>query len=1090
MDVNRNCRIGVLTLALIAAVAIPVAPADAAEPAHVPGQVLVKFKPGVDKALKQEIFAGVGARALRATRLRQVSVLELQDDRVEGVVAQFANHPLLEYAEPNYYLENAEVPDDPDFGTQWHLRNTGQEVGPWGRGTPGVDISATHAWNVTTGSDEVIIAVMDTEVDFNHPDLAGNIFVNTAEIAGNGIDDDGNGYVDDIRGWDFVQDDNTPDGSYGHGTAVASMIACTTDNGIGAASAGYRARILPVKVTDSLGFSTAVEYAVLMGAQIINMSKGIGPTYAQIAYDATARADSAGVLMVCAAGNVHSDLDAGAIYFPASYPFDLIIGVASTGYDDEISGFSNYGPATVDLAAPGEFIYSALLGDDYGFYGGTGNGTSFAAPLVSGVLGLMYAKHGIPAPDQRRQVALEMKQRLLDSVDVLPQLAIYVGASGRLNAFLAVADEDLVAPAPITDAKIATVASSWVDLRWTAVGDDGLVGRASAYDLRVHDQPISEANWDQATRVAIPDRPLPAGAAEAIRIPGLTPDTAYYWAVKVLDEWGSYHLDKGLDPERNTSGLGNTGYVHTLPPPEIVLTPSAIETVVVKGRTNPFTFTIGNPRVAVLDYLIESEPGFAAVTVSRPAGSIDPFQAGTITVFADADALPCGVTRTYLRINSNDPEHPTVNLPLTLDVAGDGDIEVVATMLDFGDVVRGTPRSLFLDIANAGCSNLGIIDTVCDREDFRVATRVQNIAGEETHQVEVVFRPGSYGTVNGKLTINSFDADEPAVTVRLRGVGVTPPDIELDTAPLVSPELYTGATHTFALTVANLGGFPLSLAVDGGGAGWLAVPAIEPIVPGGSAIVPVTVSAAGLCVGQHGTLTFTGNDPDEPVVAVAVSMPVIAATDITAFPVALSWPSCVLPPEEPMSLVISNTGCDVLTVTSVTSSNPTVFIENDKSFVLAPGATREIRVGLALQPAGDYEGNIVFACNDPDEPVFNVPCLARFVAPDAPPGGADPETDVSPPRAFALHNVPNPFNPSTELRFGLEQAGRIELRIYDLRGRLIRVLDGSVRSAGPVAMVWNGQDGRGREVASGFYLCRVLRDGAQIGESGRLCLIR
>ena len=282
---------------------------------------------------------------------------------VQRAIERLKDDPDVEYAEPNYYRFLTDtIPSDAYFSQLWGLYNTGQLVNGT-PGTAGADIKAVKAWDLTTGSTTVIVALIDTGVDYNHPDLASNIWTNPGEIPGNGIDDDSNGYIDDVRGWDFMDNDNDPMDSEGHGSHVAGIISAQGNNGIGITGVCWQVKIMPLRAANSLGYFTtativsAINYAVRNGAKIINASFG-GPSYSLSEYNAINAARLAGVLFVAAAGNDTSNNDTSPTY-PANYALANVISVASTNQNDGLSWFSNHGSSTVHVGAPGENIYSA-----------------------------------------------------------------------------------------------------------------------------------------------------------------------------------------------------------------------------------------------------------------------------------------------------------------------------------------------------------------------------------------------------------------------------------------------------------------------------------------------------------------------------------------------------------------------------------------------------------------------------------------------------------------------------------------------------------------------------------------------------------
>ena len=255
----------------------------------------------------------------------------------------------------------------------------------------------------------MVVAVIDSGMQLNHGDLAGNLWTNPGEIAGNGIDDDDDGYVDDVHGWDFVGDDNLPNDDFGHGTHVAGTLAAVGNNGIGVVGVAYSSRIMPLRVLDGSGQGyvsdavRAIDFATRHGVRVSNNSWGYTGAASQVLYDAIQAAGAAGQLVVTAAGNSSADIDAIPEY-PAAYDLPNIISVAATTQDDHLAVFSNYGAAGVDVAAPGEHILSTLPGG-YGF----ADGTSMASPHVAGVAALLLAAHPTwtvapgPRPDPRHR---------------------------------------------------------------------------------------------------------------------------------------------------------------------------------------------------------------------------------------------------------------------------------------------------------------------------------------------------------------------------------------------------------------------------------------------------------------------------------------------------------------------------------------------------------------------------------------------------------------------------------------------------------------------------------------------------------------
>ncbi|WP_293076587.1 S8 family serine peptidase, partial [Okeania sp. SIO3B5] len=396
------------------------------EVAFASGQVIIKPSEDADVSSFNSLKASLGATTINTTKTEALGGIELWDiqGNVEDFISRNIYNSLLEYIEPNYIINlNATVPNDPSFGQLWGLNNTGQTGG-----TSDADIDAPEAWDIQTGSNNVVVGVIDTGIDYNHPDLADNMWTNPGEIAGNGIDDDGNGYVDDVYGYDFAYGDSDPLDVQSHGTHVAGTIAANGDNGQGVVGVNWEADLMALKfLNDSGSGSTfnailAVEYATMMGADLTNNSWG-GGGFSQGLYDAIAAAGAADSLFIAAAGNSNNNNDVSASY-PASYDLDNIISVASTDRNDNKSGFSSYGATSVDLGAPGSSIYSTVPGGGYG----SKSGTSMATPHVAGVAALVLAEN----PDLSYQ---EVKETILDTTDPISALDGITVTGGRLNAF-------------------------------------------------------------------------------------------------------------------------------------------------------------------------------------------------------------------------------------------------------------------------------------------------------------------------------------------------------------------------------------------------------------------------------------------------------------------------------------------------------------------------------------------------------------------------------------------------------------------------------------------------------------------------------
>ncbi len=408
---------------------------DRSGQAFAPGEVIVVLEQPASPADLRELNRENDARVEETLPGSDVNVVDLPRDLpVAEAVRAYENSPDVAYAEPNFKVQPSAVPNDPNYRDLWGLNNASQTGG-----TPDADTDAPEAWNTTTGSFDTVVGVIDEGIDVNHPDLRDNIWTNSGEVAGNKIDDDGNGYVDDVNGYDFANNDATvydPDPISGkgdeHGTHVAGTIAAVGNNGIGVAGVNWEAQVASLKFLGADGGYTsdaieAINYAVAEGMDISNNSWG-GGGRSQALEDAIRRADNAGHIFIAAAGNggadgVGDDNDATP-HYPAGYNLPNVVAVAATDDTDRLASFSNFGATSVDLAAPGVGIMSTLPGGRYGRY----SGTSMASPHVAGVAALIESQQPGPAGDA------EIKSQLLRYVDEKASLQGEVATNGRLNA--------------------------------------------------------------------------------------------------------------------------------------------------------------------------------------------------------------------------------------------------------------------------------------------------------------------------------------------------------------------------------------------------------------------------------------------------------------------------------------------------------------------------------------------------------------------------------------------------------------------------------------------------------------------------------
>jgi len=427
-------------------------------PEYVEGELIIKLRPmmtaaGADMAAAVDSFRSLNVRmgsvvaeALPIGEAKEAYLVKIPAGLgVQDAAMLYAANEFVEYAEPNYlwYADAAVRPNDAYFPYTWGMENTGQDLHPagpsvfWERGIAGSDVNAPEAWGVRTDASSVRVVVIDSGIDVSHVDLKNNIWVNEAEKNGlPGVDDDDNGFIDDVYGWDFYNDDNTVyDDAIAdrHGTHCAGTIGAEGNNDIGVAGVAWKAEIMSCKFIHgrsgpTSGAIKAINYAKMMGAKIASCSWGGGG--ASLALE-EAMAES-GMLFVCAAGNaaVNNDI---APHYPSSYELPNIIAVAASDWNDNLVNFSCYGAESVDLAAPGHWVISCVPGNKLTWMGGT----SMATPHVSGAAALVAAEYpDIPlytGAEGSREGDLTVKDILLLSVDRGPSFDGKMTTGGRLN---------------------------------------------------------------------------------------------------------------------------------------------------------------------------------------------------------------------------------------------------------------------------------------------------------------------------------------------------------------------------------------------------------------------------------------------------------------------------------------------------------------------------------------------------------------------------------------------------------------------------------------------------------------------------------
>ena len=706
---------------------------------------------------------------------------------------------------------SAALPDgsnDPMLASQWHYNNTGQTGG-----SSGADIRLLDAWKNETGRPDVIIAVNDGGIQTDHPDLAANMWINKDEVAGNNVDDDNNGYVDDVHGYSFVNGTGVIT-AHEHGTHVAGTLAAVNNNGAGVAGVaggsgtGDGARLMSCALFSDEnapdGFAQAYVYSADNGAVISQNSWGytVPGAFEQVVLDAIdyfiaeAGKDEFGQqtgpmnggIVIFSAGN----FDDEGNYYPAFY--EPVLAVAATNHKDVRAYYSNYGP-WVDISAPGgetinsetEGVVSTLPGGQYGAF----MGTSMACPHVSGVAALIiskYGKQGFEPP--------ALRARLVQSVDNIDNLnPSYSGklGSGRLNAALALHTGDGVAPEPVKDLSVLTTDVGEITLTWTSPKDAG--GFVTEYDLRYSTSPITAQNFGNATQVEDLPWPAAAGTKETFTVKNLPGGTVFYFAIRSSDFDG------------NMSALSNVVSQRSALTPALVITPSEITENLRTAETSTRTFSIQNKGEGPLKFSIEPVAENLFVALNPLEGEVNPSKEQIITVTFDASGKLSGTYYQEVSLRSNDPQNGTAILKFTLKVTNNGApiASVEPETLDFKSVQKGMVAHRSVKVHNAGSEPLVIRNIKSDNRAFSSDLPTPfTVPSFQTADVRITFGPLTTGIINANVSLSTNDPKHNPLTVPVKGEG-------LQQAPLVvSPNsfeetLQKGTTVTRTMVLRNNG---------------------------------------------------------------------------------------------------------------------------------------------------------------------------------------------------------------------------------------------------------------------------------------------
>lgn len=984
------------------------------------------------------------------------AVLGSTTQLLESVRKEFPADDAGALAERDFLVFPTVTPNDSSYSQLWGLHNTGQTAG-----TADADIDAPEAWEFSTGSADVVVAVIDTGVDYNHLDLRDNIWANTGEITGNGIDDDNNGFIDDQRGWDFYTNDNNPYDETGHGTHCAGTIGAMGNNGLGVAGVCWDVSIVPVRFLGPSGGSTsdaidAVNYSTALGVDLSSNSWG-GGGLSSLLETAIAGANTAGILFVAAAGNDSLNNDSSPSY-PASYSGPNVIAVASTTASDTLSSFSNYGRTSVDLAAPGSSIYSTVPGNLYATY----SGTSMATPHVSGALALLRSM----APDLDH---LQLKQHLLNNVDPLPALATITTSGGRLN--LAKAALQLSGPRIIP-------ATARIDLtggNGDAFLNPGEQGEFVFVFRNIGSEAATGLNGVLSADAAYPGitvsgsslniGTLAAGAISVeFRVPFSviatvpTPTLAEFTLTltdSALDAWASHHrLDVHtssivsgrvtsvangqpvttalvtwsgpVSGSVNVDGAGNFSFVAidgsysvnatapgfvslapfavTTPPapapleirlgvPDLVVSPLALNESVFAGSTSTTTLTLENRGTAPLSWtaIANLSPDAAIVATG---GS--PAPAGDLPDLRGKSVGNIGNTASFLpQLTSRGATIVPLSFPLGTD-----DLDGIDVLIIEDAIVSATAPDVAL--IRAWVSQGGGLFITADNVSSmgNVNALLQGSGIQETGLTS--FYTGTISTI----LPHPSTADVTSLSLTSYGSHCT---LTNGAVPLMqdsSARTLGGATTMGAGRIIAFGNeIDSSISTAGGllfanqavdwlakTLRWLSVPdGTGVLAPGGIVTLTVQFNTAGLSAGVlAGEIIILSNEPGNPRTAVPVSLTVIGSPAIAVDSGSLAFPDTFVHGTSPLDLTIENPGTDVLTVSSLSFSNPAYVTTATAPFNVPPGGNVVVPVRFSPETLGAFPALLTVSNNSPVTPSLTVNLTGQSVA--GPALGLSPES--------------------------------------------------------------------------------------------------
>tara|TARA_Y100000589_G_scaffold175856_2_gene166885 strand:- start:134 stop:4666 length:4533 start_codon:yes stop_codon:yes gene_type:complete len=935
---------------------------------------------------------------------------ELQTDH-DVFMDSLIDSGFVDYVQPNAVLENQATPNDPKYANTWGLHNTGQFNGS----VSDADIDAPEAWELTTGSANVVVGVIDTGVKWDHEDLVNNMWVNPGEISGNGIDDDGNGFIDDVYGYDFVNNDGNPMDDHGHGTHVAGTIAADGNNGKGVAGVSWNSKIMGLKFMSSSGSGStsdavrAINYATMMkesyGVNIlVTCNSWGGGGYSSSLYNAIVANKNADMLFMAAAGNDSTNNDNGP-HYPSNYDVDNVISVASTDWADGLSSFSNYGASTVDVAAPGSYIYSTTYDGSYGYK----SGTSMATPQVAGLAALAWSY----SPDSTWQ---QIKAAILDNGDTLSSLNNKVATGKRINALNTL------------NALTPAVPEANIDVSNLIVGtirDD----HSSVYDLGEFTEGVDDTRefyfniYNSGTsNLEVSNLSIPAGftLVQDITTDPIAPGDEIDFILKI-DTSSGFGSKTGTvsfttnDPDSTTFNFDiNVDYVEATSWIAIKEGSSFVQhnstytvDTVAQNATSQVTLTLANGGYAALNINSFTVSGDFSLTSTVPTtiGS----EASTTFTFA-MDTSTIGNKSGQIVINSDAENQASFVINLAgaavdpsslvevavLDSNGNELADGSSTPYTFGNKTQNKTLRKTFTVTNTGSAAL-TLSGLTATGDFEIVNDLPaSIAANSSATFTVEMDTSSIGDKSGSITFNSNDADESPYTVLLEGTVTAAPVPQEVKVTYSGGEItdgqgtaidfgdldYGDSEPEITFTVSNIGDKKLTTSGLNVGSGFSIVEGLDQSINAGESdtfTIRMLTNAAGE---KNASIKFYSNDEDEATFNFDITGSVEAPAN--GIDLSVAWAddadSYFTPGKKSKVLVdVTNNGIIAMadSVTINVYGNTSNTLDGDeillgtvtKTLNLKPDQTKTNRVTIELDssiPADDY---YLFAVVDPDNAI-------------------------------------------------------------------------------------------------------------------------